>query len=416
MTNLLNLKSDSSSHLQMSTLHSVLHYGEELAPRGKRIREMRPSVIEFTDPRDRIVQLEGRHLNVFFHAAEAIWVALGRSDVEFLTMFNKNMATFSDDGVYFNAPYGERLRSWGKNDANGDIRNPIDQLYSVYRLLQDDEHTRQATAVIGDPRYDNANYALSGGRDVACNREIFFKVRNNKLDITVTNRSSDINWGLFAANLPVFTTLQELVASWLSIEPGTYTQLSDSVHAYLDDYGSHLNGALTGAHGPHDYINKYAFQEPQIRPRSYEASSEMLLQMEGLIERIILNDDIVVRVIDAGDISLDNVLDEIRQTIDDPYFEMLALLMLVYRVHLNDRGREGEDEDTEDITERRVDTILTIMDTLPASVWKRSALTFLGASERTPEGSRDIFYELRDELDEQALITKTQTTLIGGEN
>ena len=50
---------------------------------------------------------------VFIPDVGAIWIVLGRKDVEFLTIFNKRMADYSDDGKTFHAPYGWRLRRWG---------------------------------------------------------------------------------------------------------------------------------------------------------------------------------------------------------------------------------------------------------------------------------------------------------------
>lgn len=409
MTNLLNLSSSSSSHLYLSAFYSVLENGEELAPRGKKIREMRPGVVEFLDARDRITQLEDRKINTFFHAAEVIWMMLGRSDVEFLTKFNKNMATFSDDGVYFNAPYGERVRSWGKHDASGEIVNPIDQLYSVYRILESDIDTRQAIAVIGNPRFDNADYLLNGGKDVSCNREMYFKVRDNKLDITVTNRSNDVHWGLFTANLPVFTTFQELVASWFGLELGTYTQFTDSMHVYLEDYGAKLNTSLKDAYSPSDSVFKYTFNEPKIKPRSYAESNEMLLKMEDVIERIVLDDEMIRQIIEIGDTQLDSVISEIKVVIDDPYFEMLVLLMLTYRVHINNKELKSTDENESD---QRLDTVLLILEAIPASVWKRSALTFLSTSKRYSDTS--VFNKLRDELDKVAMVTSDTIDIVGG--
>src|SRR5690606_10759571 len=218
---------DNPTQLYLDATIEVIKDGKELAPRGKKVKELHPAVVQFTNPLNRVTFLKGRKINPFFQLAEGIWILLGRADVDFLTRYNRNMANFSDNGVFFNAPYGERLRFWGKNDASGFIHNPIDQLYDAYKKLKADPDSRQAFAMIGDPRFDNSDYTLSGGKDVACNREIFFKIRDGKLDITVTNRSNDVHWGLWGANLNQFTTIQEMMASWLGVEVGVYTQMTD---------------------------------------------------------------------------------------------------------------------------------------------------------------------------------------------
>lgn len=237
------------SQIYMDAMFKLLHHGKEVGPRGKLTKELRPVVIEYHNPLSRLTFLKGRVINPFFQLAEALWILAGRSDVQWLVQFNKNMSQFSDDGVYFNAPYGERLRFWGKNDASGFVFNPIDQLRDCYEKLKADPNTRQAVAFIGDPRFDNSAYTLAGGKDIACNINIKFKIRDGKLDITVDNRSNDLHWGTFGANLAQFSTIQEVMASWLGIPVGTYFQETDSLHIYLDSYGAKETAKVLKAYG-----------------------------------------------------------------------------------------------------------------------------------------------------------------------
>ncbi|MCR8997982.1 hypothetical protein Q6A64_08305, partial [Helicobacter pylori] len=94
------------TQLYMDILSTVIKEGDVLAPRGKRIKEIRPVMIEFKNPIRRTTFLKGRNINPFFQVAESLWILAGRSDVGFLLDYNKNMGQFSDDGVFFNAPYG----------------------------------------------------------------------------------------------------------------------------------------------------------------------------------------------------------------------------------------------------------------------------------------------------------------------
>lgn len=400
MTRLLHMKGDCATRLYLDTVHTVLEHGDEYAPRGRRIREMRPAVIEFTDPSDCLVQVEGRKLNPFFHASEILWVLLGRSDTAWLDLFNTNMKTFSDDGAHFNAPYGERMRTWGKHDLTGEIHTPRDQLYSVWRLLSADADTRQATLSILDPRYDHADYIDGGGKDYPCNTALYFKIRQGALDLTVTNRSNDVHWGLFGANLPVFSTVQALMASWLGVPVGTYTQFSDSMHTYLDDYGAHLNTiALDARDGP---VEKRTFDEAvPILPRTPEDSNAMLFGAEALAEKVILDDGAVQTFIEHP-AKLTRFSADISKVLDDPYFEMLIRLMLAYRIHMQDAG-EAPGLTAE---QSRVDALLTILGDIPAGNWKRSALVFLASSTRyTHQAEGNIFKNLLDELDAVAKTT-----------
>jgi hypothetical protein len=50
----------------------------------------------------------------------------------------------------------------------------------------------------------------------------------------VCNRSNDVIWGAYGSNVVHFSMLQELIASELGVECGTYTQMSNNFHLYTD--------------------------------------------------------------------------------------------------------------------------------------------------------------------------------------
>ena len=239
-----NLTGNNPSEMYLKATRDLVKYGDKVSPRGKLVAELRPACLEFRNPYNRVPFLEGRRINPFFQLAESLWILSGRADVEFLAKFNENMKQFSDDGKWFNAPYGERIRMWNKNSAHNFIFNPIDQLSDVYKKLVYDKDTRQAVIVISNPLFDNSNYTIDEkGLDIACNLVLTFKIRQDKLNMTVFNRSNDLHWGVFGANLCQFSTIQECLLAWLKayrypeLEIGTYNQITDSLHIYLDDYG-----------------------------------------------------------------------------------------------------------------------------------------------------------------------------------
>ena len=245
------ISGDNPTQMYWESMNYVLNNGDIVKPRGQEVREVRPACLEYTNPLNRFTFLGGRRINPFFQLAESLWILSGRADVKWLTMFNRNMASFSDDGVWFNAPYGERIRSFGKNAAHNQLVNPIDQLVDAYRKLLTDKDTRQATIVIDDPHFDNSTYTIDQhGRDIACNLIITLKIRDNRLHMSVFNRSNDLHWGTFGANLCQFSTIQEELASWLrnsgkegyqDIRVGTYNQITDSLHIYTKAYGSSIS-------------------------------------------------------------------------------------------------------------------------------------------------------------------------------
>jgi hypothetical protein len=54
------------------------------------------------------------------------------------------------------------------------------------------------------------------------------------LDITVTNRSNDMLWGLLGANYVHFSILQEYMAARLGVEVGYYHHFSNNLHVYCE--------------------------------------------------------------------------------------------------------------------------------------------------------------------------------------
>ncbi|WIT25873.1 hypothetical protein [Bacillus phage SPO1L1] len=349
------------TQLYMDILSTVIKEGDVLAPRGKKIKEIRPVMIEFKSPLRRTTFLKGRTINPFFQVAESMWILAGKSDVSFLLDYNKNMGQFSDDGVFFNAPYGERLRFWNKSDANKFIYNPIDQLRDVYEKIKADPDTRQAVAVIYNPLFDNIN---NDTKDRPCNLLLSFKLRNGKLDLSVYNRSNDLHWGTFGANLCQFSTILEAMASWLGVEVGSYYQITDSLHIYLDEYGSQITGDIEKAYG----IDLSTDGAPVVEDFSelldpnpkmsfdMDQMSQFLNEYFSLLDPILRNDETYIY---DGD-SAQALLSHVKQCPDE--YMRMTLLLMVAKQAMN-RGMK--------------DTVATAMNWIPLCEAKISALRFL---------------------------------------
>lgn len=180
-----------------------------------------PYVTHYLNPRHRVLDWVVRKANPFFHLMEALWILSGRQDVALLRYFNSNIAQYSDNGVVFNGAYGHRLRThFGR-----------DQIKDAIKVLSDDVNSRQAVLSIWDARLD---LGLKS-KDVPCNDLIMLKVRDGRLNMTVCCRSNDLIWGAYGANVVQFSILQEYMAAMLLAGVGTYTQVSDSMHVYLDN-------------------------------------------------------------------------------------------------------------------------------------------------------------------------------------
>ncbi|AGR46830.1 hypothetical protein SHANETTE_160 [Bacillus phage Shanette] len=349
------------SQMYMDALFTLCLEGDVVRPRGKAVKEIRPVILEFTEPANRLTFLLGRVVNPFFQLAESTaWIMGGRSDVKWLLDYNASMEQFSDDGVFFNAPYGERLRHWNKSDANSFIMNPFDQLYDVYEKLKADPDTRQAVAVIYNPIFDHARNET---KDRPCNLLLTFKIRKGKLDLTVMNRSNDLHWGTFGANLCQFATVLESMASWLEIPMGTYNQITDSLHIYLEDYGAKETDKVLGAYGltSTTLVGRDVPQVQQFTFHNEPRMSSNFDEFHDILEHFFEEIDPLFSLPGTyvnGNWS--DVLDNIH-SIEDSYLRMSFFAMFAYRAHK--RGSWN--------------VMVDALDSMPNCSWKLSCLRFL---------------------------------------
>ena len=190
-----------------------------------------PVLTTYKKPEERVLFYPARDANPFFHLFESLWMLGGREDLSYVQQFNKRMEDFSDDGKTLNGAYGHRWREYWEKDQldllvahlkdHPDSRRAVLQMWSVDDLEK----------IVNDPHC----------KDVPCNTQIYFKIRNNHLDMTVNCRSNDIIWGTYGANAVHFSILQEYMAARLGVPLGLYYHLSDSFHAYKDVYEKTLD-------------------------------------------------------------------------------------------------------------------------------------------------------------------------------
>ena len=219
----------------------ILENGDEIAPRGQPTKEVCQVANVWTEPVKSVITLPRRKANPFFTLFESLWIMGGRADADSVCYYNSNLKTFLDeDDKEFNAPYGRRIRHWGKHKNILDnlvfmqshytkTYVDFDQFKDCYELLKNDKDTRQAVISLWVPFFDNSTIKTN---DRPCNDLVFLKIRNNKLNMTVVNRSNDFLWGLYSTNIVQFSMMQRILASLLCIEVGIYTHFSDSLHIY----------------------------------------------------------------------------------------------------------------------------------------------------------------------------------------
>ena len=135
------------------------------------------------------------------------------------------MRDYCGAAANYHGAYGYRLRH----------QLGFDQLDRVYRALLSAPDTRQCVLQIWDsaidmPRDDGSPV----DPDIPCNVLAFPKLRNGRLQWLQVIRSNDLFLGV-PHNVVQFTVLQEILSGWLGVRPGSYVQISDSMHIYTRD-------------------------------------------------------------------------------------------------------------------------------------------------------------------------------------
>lgn len=231
-----------------------------------------PVTITYSHPRERVLFNPARDANPFFHLYEALWMLAGRNDVAPLAYYASNMANYSDDGKTLNGAYGYRWRHALDNSVV-----EADQITVLVDHLKADPNSRRAVLQmwnveddllkIGGPltieAFLNAEHIKTEGsvatmrredfsKDVCCNLSVMFSLREGDertkhspidshrpirlLDMTVTNRSNDMIWGMLGANYVHFTFLQEYMACRLGVEVGVYHHFTNNLHVYESNW------------------------------------------------------------------------------------------------------------------------------------------------------------------------------------
>lgn len=194
----------------------VLEHGKETAPRGMKTREIEDAVIRIDDVRNTLPLGIGRGTVPGIGAVEACQLLAGLSTPELVIAVGPQFKNYAEDNGLFHGAYG--LRTDG-------------QYEKVIERLKNDPDTRQAVVTIWDPKLD----LLPQKRDYPCTILHQFRIRDNKLNMTVFMRSNDV-WLGAAYDFFQFTRVQLAMANVLGIEPGKYTHHVGSLHIYEQHY------------------------------------------------------------------------------------------------------------------------------------------------------------------------------------
>lgn len=192
-----------------------------------------PVLIKVLNPGERVLMDPARNANPFFHLFESIWMMAGKNDVSFVSQFNQQMNTYSDDGEVFNGAYGHRWREYFG----------YDQISRAIDMLRTNPGDRRVVISMWDAHSDLGSTSL----DIPCNQQIFPRIYGGKLNFLTTNRSNDLIWGLCGANAVHLTVLMEFMAHALGLPLGEWHHISNNLHVYEHHFAL-LKGVVANPH------------------------------------------------------------------------------------------------------------------------------------------------------------------------
>lgn len=214
-----------------------------------------PVATVYARPTERVLFDPHRDANPFFSLFEPLWMLAGRDDATWLDRFVSDFSSrFAEADGRMHGAYGKRWRDWFEAENDDQEGAPpryhyIDQLDVAVDLLKKNPQDRQAVIQMWDASRD---LGVPGLKDRPCNQQVLLRADRVEytsgdggpiegvphtayrryLDITVTNRSNDLSWGLITANACQFSTLQEYLAARMGYEVGRYIQFSNNLHIY----------------------------------------------------------------------------------------------------------------------------------------------------------------------------------------
>ncbi len=210
-----------------------------------------PVTVCYENPNERVLFNTRRDANPFFHLFESLWMLAGFNDVKPLAYYSSNISQFSDDGYVFNGAYGDRWRFGGEEGE-------VNQLDVLVKHLTNNKDSRRAVLQMWNVKDDLLKIETS--KDVCCNTAVYFNITpGNRLNMTVTNRSNDLIWGMLGANVVHFSFLQEYIAQRIGVPIGKYYQFTNNLHVYLNNWK------------PEEWLKEYdrAFRNAHSAPVDY---------------------------------------------------------------------------------------------------------------------------------------------------
>lgn len=238
----MNIDGNSANEIFKKSFDTVMSVGETSCPRNSLIKELRNVTLTLKNPLNNVVSVKNRNINKKYLVYEFIWYLMAEQDktasdmicshAKFWdTLRNPDGSLNSNYGHYFFAPMDEVLPTEEEYKPISDYYAIHSQYEWIIDTLSKDKDSRQAVVNI-----NNIYHKAHPTKDFPCTTAMQFMIRDNKLHLTVTMRSTDLVLG-YCNDVFQFTMFQEMVYNELQnvypeLEIGEYTLFTTSLHIY----------------------------------------------------------------------------------------------------------------------------------------------------------------------------------------
>ena len=217
---MIEFRGNNFSEIYLEMLENALYGPNSLVnSRIGSMKDLGPASIEIIGDGPILPYLKERSLNPYFALAEFSWIITGSNLLAPLRFFINNYEQYSDDGITLNGAYGYRLINYFN----------LNQIEKSIEILKSDEDSRRVVLSLWSPKDLGVI-----SKDIPCNINILLKIRNNKLDLTVVNRSNDLYLGI-PYNIFLFHLLHKYLCYRINIGIGIQRHFTNCLHIYQRD-------------------------------------------------------------------------------------------------------------------------------------------------------------------------------------
>jgi thymidylate synthase len=220
------------THLWNNSIEQILDgNGIEASPRGMKTTAVLSSVLELTNPRDRMLFNKHRKYSLPYAIGEFFWYMSGYNFLNMIEYYAPSMKNYSNDNKTLNSGYGKKIFN----------NSRVNQFEYAYNKLVQDKNTRQSVILIRgiEDTIDDIKLDFKS-KDIPCTFYLHFQIIKNKLFCTISMRSQDLFVGacydFFCFSMLHEYMLLNLKNKYKDLQLGSLIIHQDNLHIYSKWY------------------------------------------------------------------------------------------------------------------------------------------------------------------------------------